>query len=251
MSAQAAYEPIDGELHRHGTDVVHRHPHQGAHEHEQQHGHDEHGHGHSHGLVDRSILRSRAGLRAVGASLGILLITAVAQAVVFISTGSVALLADLIHNFGDALTAIPLGIAFVLRSARAEKRAGLFVVATIFVSACVALVESINRLVHPQQIDHLVALAAAGAIGFIGNEIAAQVRLRAGRRLSSPALIAAGNHARVDGYVSLSVLAGAIVLALGLEIADPLIGLAITVVILRITWQSWQTVRETDTHAHA
>lgn len=204
-------------------------------------GHD--GHGHSHGLIDRSITRSRAGLRAVAASLAMLLVTAVAQAAIFLATGSVALLADLIHNFGDALTAIPLGIAFLLRSFVAEKRAGYFVVATIFVSACVAAFEAIDRLIHPQDLGHLGVLAVAGAIGFIGNEIAAQVRLRAGRRLSSPALVADGYHARTDGFVSLAVIASAAVVALGFRLGDPLIGLVITVVILRITWQSIQTIK--------
>ena len=202
-----------------------------------------HGHGHSHGLVDRSITSSRQGLRAVGVSLGVLLLTSVLQLLVFVSTGSVALLADLIHNFGDALTAVPLGIAFWLRSFVAEKRAGYFVVATIFVSACVAGVEAVHRLLNPRDLDHLWVLAAAGAIGFVGNEVAAQVRLRAGRRLGSPALIADGNHARVDGYVSLSVVATAIVVALGFRLGDPLIGLTITLVILRITWQSIQTIK--------
>jgi cation diffusion facilitator family transporter len=193
--------------------------------------------------VDRSITRSREGLRTVAISLGVLLVTAAAQAVVFAVTGSVALLADLIHNFGDALTAIPLGIAFLLRSFVAEKRAGYFVVLAIFVSACVAAVEAVNRLLHPQVLDHLGVLAAAGVIGFAGNEIAAQVRLRGGRRLDSAALIADGNHARVDGLVSLAVVASAGVVALGFRLGDPLIGLAITLVILRITWQSLQTIR--------
>jgi cation diffusion facilitator family transporter len=201
------------------------------------------GHGHSHGLVSASIRRSKAGLRAVSLSLAILLATSVAQAVVFASTSSVALLADLIHNFGDALTAVPLGIAFVLRSFIAEKRAGYFVVATIFVSACVALVESINRLINPQQLSHLWALAAAGVIGFIGNETAAYIRLRAGKRLQSPPLIADGYHARTDGLVSLSVVLSAAIVALGVNIADPIIGLIVTFVILRITWQSFNTVR--------
>src|SRR6266487_2801396 len=129
-----------------------------------------------------------------------------AQVVIFIASGSVALLADLIHNFGDALTAIPLGIAFLLRSFCGEKFAGLAVVLAIFVSACVALYETIQRLIHPEQLSHLWVLAAAGIIGFAGNELAAQVRLRAGRRLSSPAMIADGNHARIDGFVSLGVV---------------------------------------------
>jgi cation diffusion facilitator family transporter len=207
-------------------------------------------HGHSHGLIDDSIKRSRAGVRAVLISLGVLGLAAVAQTVIFAVSGSVALLADLIHNFGDALTAVPLGIAFVMRSERAERGAGLFVVAAIFISACVAGVEAISRLIHRTPPTHLWALALAGAIGYVGNFIAAQVRRRAGRRLNSPALIADGNHAAADAYVSLAVIASAIVVALGAPIADPLIGLAITVVILRITWQSWRTVRGHDHHHH-
>ncbi len=204
------------------------------------------GHGHSHGLVDRSILRSRAGIRAVSWSLAILTVTALAQAFIYTRTLSVALLADLIHNFGDALTAIPLGLAFFLRSARGERLAGLAVVLAIFVSALVALSQTIERFVHPRSLSHLWLLAAAGVIGFVGNEIAAQVRLRAGRRLNSPALVADGNHARVDGFVSLGVLASAAVVALGLKLADPIIGLIITAVILRITWESWHTVSATE-----
>ncbi len=211
------------------------------------HAHDAHdhgdGHGHSHGLVARSIVSSRDGLRAVSWSLLVLLVTALLQLAVFVLTDSVALLADLIHNFGDALTAVPLGIAFLMRSFRAEKGAGFFVVATIFVSACVALWQSIERLINPQHLDHLWPLAAAGVVGFIGNEVAAQIRTRAGHRLDSPALIADGAHARTDGLVSLSVVASAIVVAVGLQIGDPIIGLIITLVILRITWQSFVTVQ--------
>jgi cation diffusion facilitator family transporter len=221
------------------------------HEHEHDHDHDHdhrHGHGHSHGLIDPSIKRSRAGVRAVLISLGVLGLAAVAQAVIFVLSGSVALLADLIHNFGDALTAVPLGIAFLMRSERAERMAGLFVVLAIFISACVAGVEAISRLIHPAPPTHLWALAAAGAIGYVGNFLAAKVRLGAGRRLDSPALIADGNHAAADAYVSLAVVASAIVVALGAPIADPLIGLAITLVILRITWQSWNTVRGRGHH---
>jgi cation diffusion facilitator family transporter len=190
-------------------------------------------------------MRSRAGLRAVGWSLAILGATALVQVAIFVVTDSVALLADLIHNFGDAATAIPVGIAFLMRSFRAEKIAGLFVVFAIFVSACVALYETILRFIDPQPLSHLGALAAAGVIGFLGNEIAAQVRLRAGRRLASPALIADGNHARVDGFVSLGVVASALGVALGFDLADPIVGLAITLVILKITWDSWLTVRDT------
>jgi cation diffusion facilitator family transporter len=203
-------------------------------------------HEHSHGLVDRSILRSRAGIRAVSWSLGVLTMTALAQAFIYTRTLSVALLADLIHNFGDALTAIPLGLAFFLRSLRGERLAGLAVVLAIFISALVALGQTLERFLHPRSLSHLWLLAAAGVIGFVGNELAAQVRLRAGRRLQSPALVADGKHARVDGFVSLGVLASAAFVALGLKLADPIIGLVITIVILRITWESWQTISRTD-----
>jgi cation diffusion facilitator family transporter len=207
-------------------------------------------HSHSHGLVDPSIRRSRDGLRAVILSLCVLGLTAAVQVLIFVSTGSIALLADLIHNFGDALTAIPLGIAFLLRSERAERFAGLFVVAVILISACVAGFVAVDRLLHPSAPDHLLALALAGAVGFAGNWVAAMLRSRTGRRLGSPALIADGNHARADAYVSLSVIGTAGFVALGATVADPLIGLAITAVILRITWQSWRTVRGHDHAPH-
>jgi cation diffusion facilitator family transporter len=207
-------------------------------------------HGHSHGLVDRSITRSRAGVRAVALSLLVLGLTAAAQAAVFVLSGSVALLADLIHNAGDAATALPLGLAFLARSERAERWAGLAVVAAIFFSACVAGAESIARLIHPQAPDALGALAAAGALGFLGNLAASAVRLRAGRRLASPALIADGQHARADAWVSLGVIASAVVVAAGVAVADPLIGLAITVLILRITSQAWGTVRHEHGSGH-
>jgi cation diffusion facilitator family transporter len=252
--------------HRHGRHI-HDHPHGRAHRHlghplrsealEARHRHDhdhdhdhsyEHGHGHSHGLVDRSIVRSRDGVRTVSISLAVLGATAGLQAAIFALTGSVALLADLIHNFGDALTAVPLGIAFFLRSPRGEKLVGFAVVLAIFVSACVALYETIQRFVHPQTLTHVWVLAAAGAIGFVGNEIAAQVRLRGGHRLHSPALIADGNHARVDGYVSLSVIGSAILVALGFPRGDPIVGLAITFVILKVTWDSWSTISASEPH---
>lgn len=209
------------------------------------HGHE---HGHSHGLVHDSIKRSREGLRAVTLALLVLGLTAALQAIVFAASGSVALLADLIHNVGDAATAIPLGIAFLLRSERAERWAGLTVVAAIFISACVAGYEAVDRLIDPRDVDHLGALALAGGLGFAGNWVAAIIRSRAGRRLDSAALVADGDHARADAYISLGVIASAVALAIGLDVADPLIGLAITLVILRITWQSWRTVR--GHHAH-
>lgn len=219
-----------------------------AHEHD--HSHHDHGdgHDHSHGLVHDSIKRSQEGIRAVSLSLAVLGLTAIAQTAVFITSGSIALLADLIHNFGDALTALPLGIAFALHSQVAERRAGLAVVAAIFISACVAGVEAVGRLIHPSAPTHLPVLALAGAIGYAGNLIAARIRLSAGRQMDSPALIADGHHAHADAYVSLAVIASAIVVALGVPIADPLIGLGITLVILRITWQSWATVRGHHSH---
>jgi len=263
--SSAVYELVEGDVHRHGR-LRHAHPHSGPHEHDARshaegrdhhrshahgHGHahgDRHSHGHSHGLVDESIKRSREGVRAVALALAILVCTAALQALVFALTGSLALLADLIHNGGDALTAVPLGIAFALRSERAEHLAGLTVVAAIFVSACVAAYEAIMRLIHPSTPSHLAVLALAGAIGFGGNWLAGIVRTRAGRRLHSPALIADGDHARVDAYVSLAVIASATAIAVGLPILDPLIGLGMTVVILRITRESWRTVRGDDAH---
>jgi cation diffusion facilitator family transporter len=211
------------------------------------HAHDhaeEHGHGHSHGLVDPTVTRSREGLRVVSRSLAILLVTALAQGAIYLGTGSVALLADLTHNAGDALTAIPLGAAFLLRSRRAERMAGGFVVLAIFVSACVAGVASLIRLADPRTLDHLGVLAVAGVIGFAGNELAARVRLSGGARLDSAALIADGRHARTDALVSLGVVASAASVALGFPLGDPLVGLAITAIILRVTWQSIGTIRD-------
>jgi divalent metal cation (Fe/Co/Zn/Cd) transporter len=235
-----------GVVHRHGHHV-HAHPHVRPHRHlrrprrsrpvqaqERHHHHgdaDDHSHGehgHSHGLVDPSIVRSRSGVKAVSISLAVLVVASLLQLAVFVLSNSVALLADLIHNFGDASTAIPL------------------VVATIFISACVALYETIQRFIHPQDLSHLWALAAAGLIGFLGNETAAYIRRRAGRRLGSPALVADGNHARVDGFVSLGVVVSAALVALGFPRADPFVGLLITLVILKITWDSWRTIRATE-----
>jgi len=217
------------------------HQHAPEHGHEHTHGHGEHGH--THGLVDRSILRSRDGVKTVSISLTVLAATAGIQVAIFALAGSVALLADLIHNFGDALTAVPLGIAFYLRSARGERLAGLFVVLAILVSAAIALYETLLRFIHPEPLTHLWVLAAAGLIGFLGNELAARIRLRGGRRLTSPALIADGKHARSDGFVSLGVVASALAVALGAPIADPIVGLAITLVILKITWDSWRVIK--------
>ena len=200
-------------------------------------------HGHSHGLVDPSIVRSRAGVKAVTVSLVILLVTSLIQLAVFLVSDSVALLTDVIHNGGDSLTAIPLGIAFLLRSRRGELWAGYFVVAVILASALVALTEVISRFFHPQTPTHLWALFVAGVVGVIGNEVAAIIRWRAGKRLNSPALVADGIHARADGCVSAGIMASAAFIALGLPIADPIIGLIITGLIFHSTWGSWLTIR--------
>ena len=210
--------------------------------HDQDHAGDD-PHDHSHGLVDPSIVRSRDGVKAVSLSLAVLLVTSLVQLAVFLLSDSVALLTDVIHNGGDALTAIPLGIAFFLRSRRGEVWAGYFVVLTILASALLALYEVIDRFLHPQTPTHLWALFLAGVAGVIGNEIAAIIRWRAGRRLDSAALIADGIHARADGYVSAGILASAGFIAVGLPIADPIIGLVITGLIFHSTWESWETIR--------
>lgn len=217
------------------------------HDHHSDAGHHHGEHGHSHGLVDPSIKRSREGLRVVIISLGLLAVTAAIQAGVYIATGSIALLADLIHNAGDALTAVPLGAAFLLRSARAERGAGIAVVLTILASAITAGVFAVERIVNPLSPEHLPALALAGVVGVVGNAIAARVRLEGGRRLDSAALVADGHHARSDAIVSVGVVLSAAAVALGAPIVDPIIGLVITAMILRITWESWNTVRG---HAH-
>lgn len=218
-----------------GTDPAHH-----GHDHPDHEG--EH-HGHSHGLVDPSIIRSKAGVKAVSLSLAVLLATSLVQLVVFVLSGSVALLTDVIHNGGDALTAVPLGIAFLLRSRRGERWAGYFVVAVILASALLALVQVIERFLHPQTPTHLWALLVAGIVGVVGNEVAAVIRWRAGRRLDSPALVADGNHARADGYVSAGIIVSTAFIAAGVPVADPIIGLLITALIFHTTWESWGTIR--------
>lgn len=202
---------------------------------------------HTHDLAEID-QRSRAGLRAVGVSLGLLVITAAAQAVVFTFSGSAALLADLIHNLGDALTAVPVGIAFMLRSVKAERHAGVMVVVAILVSMAVAAVTAIDKLINREVPDHLVALAIAGAIGVVGNAAAARVRTRAGKKLSSDALVADGHHARVDAIVSVGVILSAGVVALGFPVADPIIALGITAMIGHIARDAWRTVRGDHDH---
>lgn len=211
------------------------------------HTHEHSEHGHSHGLVNPSIKRSREGLRVLATALALLSATAGAQGAIYLATNSVTLLADLIHNAGDALTAIPLALAFLLRSERAERYAGLSIVLTILTSAILAGVTAVQRIVHPLAPHQLLALVLAGIIGVLGNATAARMRLNGGRRLDSPALIADGNHARGDAILSASVLLSATAVALKAPIADPIIGLIITILILRITHQSWHAIY---THRH-
>lgn len=203
---------------------------------------------HSHDAadsVDSALEASAEGIRAVKISLVALLMTAVAQASVVALTGSVALLADTIHNFSDALTALPLWVAFVLSRraptrrytygyGRAEDLAGVFIVLMIAASAAVAGYESVRRLIDPVDLSHAGVVIAAGLIGFIGNELVAGYRIRVGRRIGSAALVADGAHARTDGFTSLAVVAGAVGVQLGVPLADPLVGLAITLAILLV-----------------
>ncbi|MGB9219827.1 cation diffusion facilitator family transporter [Methanoregula sp.] len=206
-----------------------------------------------HGVVDPSIFATERGIWAVKWSFVGLFITAILQIVVVYYSGSIALLADTIHNFGDALTAIPLLFAFLLSSrkptyrftygyGRVEDLAGVAVVLMILISAIVAGYESINRLIHPQTVTFLWAVAMAAVIGFIGNEAVAQLRLRVGKEIGSAALVADGYHALTDGWTSLAVLFGAIGVYLGFPLADPIIGLAITIAIFWIVWDSAKTI---------
>ena len=203
---------------------------------------------HSHDAadsVDSALEASAEGIRAVKISLVALGVTAIAQLIVVLITGSVALLADTIHNFSDALTAIPLWIAFVLsrRAAnrrytygygRAEDLAGVFIVVMIALSSILAAYESIRRLVDPQPITHAWVVLAAGLIGFAGNELVAVYRIRVGNKIGSAALVADGLHARTDGFTSLAVVFGAIGVMAGFPLADPIVGLLITVAILAV-----------------
>ncbi|MFF0018058.1 cation diffusion facilitator family transporter [Streptomyces sp. NPDC005374] len=195
--------------------------------------------------VDSAMETSREGMRTLWLSLGILGLTTVVQAVVVALSGSVALLGDTIHNGTDALTAVPLGIAFVVgrRAAnrrytygygRAEDLAGIAIVLTIAVSSALAAYEAIDRLLSPRDVSHLWAVAAAAVVGFIGNEWVARYRIRTGRRIGSAALVADGLHARADGFTSLAVLLGAGGAAIGWRAADPIVGLLITLAILMV-----------------
>ena len=210
-------------------------------------------HGHTHGAVDPSLFATTRGLTALKWSLAALMVTALLQVVVVYFTGSVALLADTIHNFGDALTAVPLWVAFRLASrapnrrftygyGRVEDVAGLFILLMITLSAAVAGYESFQRLFDPSEVRYLWAVAAASIIGFIGNEGVALYRIKVGQAIGSAALVADGHHARVDGLTSLAVLAGAVGVWLGFPLADPLVGLLITAAILKILWDSSKSI---------
>lgn len=210
-------------------------------------------HTHSHGVVDPSILTAERGIWAIKWSFAGLMITALLQVVVVWLSDSVALLADTIHNFGDAATAIPLWIAFSLARLKPTKRfsfgygrvedlAGVAIVLIILFSAVVAGYEAIDRLFHPRPVEYLWAVVAASVIGFLGNELVAVFRIRVGKEIGSAALVADGYHARVDGLTSLAVLFGALGVWLGYPLADPIVGLLITVAILGIVWQSAKAV---------
>lgn len=254
------------EEHAHEAHGHEAHGHE-AHDHEEhgheEHGHEEHGHGHGGGAlgwlrelvaphshdpsdsVDAELEASSRGLRALWVSLAGLALTAVVQAVVVAFSGSVALLSDTLHNLGDALTAVPLGIAFWIGRrqptrrytygyGRAEDLAGLAIVVVIAVSAVIAAWESVDRLRHPSEVSALWAVAAAGVVGFLGNEVVARYRIAVGREIGSAALVADGLHARTDGFTSLAVVVGAAGVAVGWRWADPLVGLLITVAILAV-----------------
>jgi cation diffusion facilitator family transporter len=253
--------------HPHDHDHVDDHDHPHPHDHE----HGDHNHAHRGGLIgvvqgifaphshdasdkfDDALEASREGMRALKISLFVLALTAVFQVVIVWISGSVALLADTVHNFSDALTAVPIGVAFMIGRrrptrrytygyGRAEDIAGLFVLATMLASALVALYEAINRLIHPRDLDHLWWVAVAGFVGFLGNEWVALYRIRVGRRIGSGALIADGLHARTDGLTSLAVLFGAVGVGLGWDLADPIVGLAISAAIFAVLRQAAKEV---------
>jgi cation diffusion facilitator family transporter len=261
-----------GHEHGHNDEREHEHGHGDRHEHEHghEHGHDgEHRHGtgvtarllhvvrpHSHEAadkVDAALEASAEGMRALWVSLAVLGATAVIQAAVVALSGSVALLGDTLHNAADALTAVPLGVAFIVgrRPAtrrytygygRAEDLAGIAIVALILASSVLAAYEAVNRLAHPQRVSDLIAVAAAALVGFAGNEVVARYRIKVGRKIGSAALVADGLHARTDGFTSLAVLVGAGGVALGWKWADPVVGLVITAAILAVLYQAAREV---------
>lgn len=261
--------PHDGHGHGHPHDD---HGHQHGHDHDHSHDH-QHGHGHRHhsgfkgwlfelfvphthdaaDSIDDAMEASAEGIRALKISMFVLLATTVLQFLVVLFSSSVALLADTIHNFSDALTAVPLWIAFIMgrRAAtrrytygygRAEDLAGLFIVAVVALSAVVAGWQSVDRLVHPQPLQNLGWVMAAGLIGFAGNEAVAIYRIRVGRRIGSAALVADGVHARTDGFTSLAVVIGAVGVMLGFPLADPIVGLLISAAIVVLLWGTVRSI---------
>lgn len=265
LQGRSARQLTDDHYHEHHQAHETGHKHHGHdHHHDHGHGHD-HDHEHRGGLkgflhglfvphshdaadsVDEAMESSVKGIRALKISLAVLAVTSLLQLVVFLFSGSVALLADTIHNFSDALTAVPLWIAFILsrRAAtrtynygfgRAEDLAGLFIVAMVALSAIVAAVESVHRMFQPQPLNNLGWVLAAGLIGFAGNEIVAVYRIRVGKEIGSAALVADGVHARTDGFTSLAVVAGVIGVWLGFPLADPIIGILISIAIFVLLW---------------
>lgn len=236
--------------HEHSGHEAHDHGHEHAHGHDHAHGSE---HPHLHGVVNPEIAASNRGLWAIKWSFVGLFITAVLQIFVVYLSNSIGLLADTIHNFADAATAVPLGIAFLFTRmrptprfpygyGRVEDLAGIAVVLTIFASAVVAAYESVYRLVHPEPVTHLGAVAAASIIGFFGNEGVAIFRIRVGKEIGSAALVADGQHARIDGWTSLAVLVGAVGVWLGYPMADPIVGVLITAAILFIVWDATKAV---------
>jgi len=212
-----------------------------------------HKHSHTHGVIDLSIISHERGLWAIKWSFIILFLTAIFQFFVVIASSSVALLGDTIHNFGDAATAIPLGIAFLFARLKPSKKftygygriedlAGVTVILIILFSAVVAGYEAIHRFIHPVVVNHLWAVAAVAILSFLANEGVAIFRIRVGKQIGSAALIADGYHARVDGYTSLAVLFGALGIWFGFPLADPIIGLGISIAILFIVWKSAKDV---------
>ncbi|HXS10309.1 MAG TPA: cation diffusion facilitator family transporter [Candidatus Krumholzibacteria bacterium] len=230
----------------------HSHSHHGDHAHAHAGNRLVHG-GHTHGAIDPSITTSARGIRAIKWSFVGLVITALIQVVVVWISGSVGLLADTIHNFADATTAIPLWVAFVFARrkpnarftfgyGRVEDLAGVTIVLIIAFSAVVAGYEAVQRFLHPQPVSHLWAVATASIVSFFGNEAVAVLRIRVGRQIESAALVADGYHARVDALTSLAVLIGALGVWLGFPLADPIVGLLISIAIARIVWQSGKVV---------
>jgi cation diffusion facilitator family transporter len=249
----------------HQDDHGHEHHHDHGHQPDHHHGHPSRGvwgrlkhvvglHSHSHdATIDATLEGSRDGMRTLWISLGVLAATACAQGVVFALSGSVALLGDVLHNSADALTAVPLGVAFMLGRRRPTRRytygygrsedlAGIVIVAVILVSSAVAAFAAVERLLHPRPVTHLAAVAVAAGLGFAGNELVARYRIRTGRRIGSAALVADGLHARTDGFTSLAVLAGAAGVTIGWTWADPVVGLLITAAIAVVGWQAAREV---------